>query len=322
MRVMLAYDDSAGARTARDLVANLNLPAGSTITLTTVLQPVSDVFGAPGLETAETAEAASMLIADLQEMLTDASAPFRPRFRLDQRILRGRPATALVAEAGSIHPDLIVCGSRGHGPFASVLLGSVSTELVDHAPCPVLVARRSQLQRVVLGVDGSDAARHAVELVGTWPFLAALPVVVTSVALNEKAWASTVGPALVGEWPVAIDELNQETRALAQHNADDAIHLLADAGIEATMDVRCGDPADELIVAAEAHGADLIVIGSRGMGTWSRVLMGSVAHRVVQHAKQSVLVTRQAPQPATASLSDAGGDEVLGDEVLGLMART
>ena len=50
--------------------------------------------------------------------------------------------------------------------------------------------------------------------------------------------------------------------------------------------------------------------------------MGSVAHRVVQHAKQSVLVTRQAPQPATASLSDAGGDEVLGDEVLGLMART
>ena len=252
MRVMLAYDDSAGARTARDLVANMNLPAGSTISLTTVLQPVSDVFGAPGLETAETAEAAAMLIADLQEMLTDASAPFRPRFRLDQRILRGRPATALVAEAGSIHPDLIVCGSRGHGPFASVLLGSVSTELVDHAPCPVLVARRPQLQRVVLGVDGSDAARHAVELMRAWPFLAALPVVVTSVALNEKARASTVGPALVGEWPVAIDELNQEARTLAQQNADDAIHLLADAGIEATMDVRCGDPADELIVAAEA----------------------------------------------------------------------
>lgn len=317
MRVMLAYDDSAGARTARDLVANMNLPAGSTITLTTVLQPVSDVFGAPGLETAENAEAASMLIADLQEMLTDASAPFRPRFRLDQRILRGRPATALVAEAGSIHPDLMVCGSRGHGPFASVLLGSVSTELVDHAPCPVLVARRPDLQRVVLGVDGSDAARHAVELIRAWPFLAALPVVVTSVALNEKAWASTVGPALVGEWPVAIDELNQEARALAQQNADDAVHLLAEAGIEATMDVRCGDPADELIVGAEGHGADLIVIGSRGMGIWSRVLMGSVAHKVVQYAKQSVLVTRQATPPAAATLSDA-----VGDAVPGLMART
>jgi nucleotide-binding universal stress UspA family protein len=304
MRLMLAYDDSAGARTARDLVANMDLPAGSTITLAMVLQPVSDVFGAPDFETSGTAEAAAMLIADLQEMLTSASAPFRPRFRLDQRILRGRPATALVAEAGSINPDLIVTGSRGHGPFASVLLGSVSTELVDHAPCPVLIARRPQLQRLVLGVDGSDAARHAVELMQAWPFLAALPVVVTSVAPNETAWTATVGPALVGEWPVAIEELNREALAVARRNAADAARQLADAGIAVTVDVRCGDPADQLIGAAEAHGADLIVIGSRGLGTWSRLVIGSVAHKVVQHARQSVLVTRMTPQPATAMVSE------------------
>ena len=99
MRLMLAYDDSAGARTARDLVANMDLPAGSTITLAMVLQPVSDVFGAPDLETSGTAEAAAMLIADLQEMLTSASAPFRPRFRLDQRILRGRTSSRRIVFA-------------------------------------------------------------------------------------------------------------------------------------------------------------------------------------------------------------------------------
>ena len=174
----------------------MGLPAGSTITLAMVLQPVSDVFGAPDFETSGTAEAAAMLIADLQEMLTGASAPFRPRFRVDHRILRGRPATALVAEAGSINPDLIVTGSRGHGPFASAAgIGLDRTRRSRAVPCARCAT--APAERLVLGVDGSDAARHAVELMQAWPFLAALPVVVTSVAPNETAWASTVGPALV-----------------------------------------------------------------------------------------------------------------------------
>jgi nucleotide-binding universal stress UspA family protein len=310
MRVLLAYDDSAGARTARDLVAGIDLPEGSTITLATVLQQPMDVFGASGFGSTEAVEASAMLAADLQGMLIAASAPFRPRFRVDHRVLRGRPAQAIVAEAKSIGSDLIVTGSRGHGPFASVLLGSVSTEIVDHAPCPVLVARRAQLRRLVVGADGSEGSLHAVELVRTWPALAGLPTVVTSVAANEGAWESAVGPSLVGEWPVALDDLNREAMEFANASAQAAGDQLTGSGMDACVEVRRGDAADQLIAAADTHGADLIVIGSRGLGTWSQLLLGSVAHKVVQHARQSVLVVRATPHSPGAAASEPAGDAI------------
>jgi nucleotide-binding universal stress UspA family protein len=310
MRVLLAYDDSAGARTARDLLAGIDLPSGTAITLAMVLQQPIDVFGAPGSGSPESSEAAAVLAADLQEMLVTASAPFRPRFRTDHRVLRGRPALALVAEAKAIGADLIVTGSRGHGPFASVLLGSVSTEIVDHAPCPVLVARRQQLRRVVIGADGSEGAQRAVELVRSWPALASVPIVVASVAANEGAWESAVGPSLVGEWPVALDDLNREAMEYAHSTAQAAADRLTASGIDACAEVRRGDAADQLIAAADSHGADLIVIGSRGLGTWSQLLLGSVAHKVVQHARQSVLVVRLESQPAGATATEPAADAI------------
>lgn len=54
-------------------------------------------------------------------------------------ILHGHPATVLVEAAKDA--DLLVVGSEGHGAFAGMLLGSVSTHVVHHAPCPVVVVR-------------------------------------------------------------------------------------------------------------------------------------------------------------------------------------
>ena len=63
-----------------------------------------------------------------------------------QRVVEGHPAKVLLdASAGA---DLLVVGSRGHGGFSGMLLGSVSEHVVSHAPCPVLVVR----------AHGADAA--------------------------------------------------------------------------------------------------------------------------------------------------------------------
>jgi nucleotide-binding universal stress UspA family protein len=304
---MVAYDGSPGAEKALDLLAALDLPSGSSITLLTVLEPAIDVFGAPGFtDGSGAAEADAMLIADLQELLASAAAKLPQRYRVDTRVIRGRPATSLLSEAELMRPDLIVVGSRGHGPFASILLGSVSTELVDHAPCPVLVARRSTVERIVIGTDGSDAARHALDVVNGWPCLAGLPLIVTAVAPRTETWASAISPALVSEWPQALSDLNREAEAKARRSADDAARVLAAAGHPATVEVRCGDAADQLIAVADSRGADLIVVGSRGLTSWSRLLLGSVARKIILHARQSVLVVREraehakAPEAATA----------------------
>ena len=302
MRVMVAYDGSPGASRARDLLAGLDLPAGSSITLVTVLEQALDVLGVQGFtDGSGSAEADALLIAELQSMLAAAAAGLPRTYRVDTRVIRGRPATSLLDEAELMRPDLIVVGNRGHGPFASILLGSVSTELVDHAACPVLVARRSKIERVVIGTDGSDSARHAVQVVNSWPWLASVPMIVTAVAPRTESWATALSPALVAEWPEALGDMDRQAEAQARRTAEEATRQLAEAGRSATAEVRCGDAADQLIAVADSRNADLIVVGSRGLTAWSRLLLGSVARKIVLHARQSVLVVRDATQQVPAS---------------------
>lgn len=64
---------------------------------------------------------------------------------VERRLVEDTPADALIAEASSA--DLLVVGGRGHGSIASVLLGSVSQYLAQHAPCPVVIVRASTAER-------------------------------------------------------------------------------------------------------------------------------------------------------------------------------
>ena len=62
--------------------------------------------------------------------------------QVEQRVLQGHPAEVLVA--ASEGAELLVVGSRGHGGFVGMLLGSVSEHVIAHAKCPVLVVRHGQ----------------------------------------------------------------------------------------------------------------------------------------------------------------------------------
>ncbi|MEV3936804.1 universal stress protein [Glycomyces sp. NPDC049804] len=61
------------------------------------------------------------------------------RAAIEQRVVEGHPASALLDQVGDADSDLLVVGSRGHGGFVGMLLGSVSLHVVAHARCPVVV---------------------------------------------------------------------------------------------------------------------------------------------------------------------------------------
>jgi nucleotide-binding universal stress UspA family protein len=73
---------------------------------------------------------------------------------------------------------------------------------------------------------------------------------------------------------------------------DEAVGLLADAGVQAEPIAAIGNPAAEIIRAAEVRGIDLIIVGRQGRNAVQRFLMGSVADRIVRHAPCDVLVVR------------------------------
>lgn len=92
---------------------------------------------------------------------------------------------------------------------------------------------------------------------------------------------------------VSIRELERSFEESAKKYVDD---LLSKAernyGIEARAIVRRGHPAKVILDVAKSEGADLIIMGSRGMGSFKEMLLGSVSHAVVSHATVPVLIVR------------------------------
>lgn len=71
-----------------------------------------------------------------------------------------------------------------------------------------------------------------------------------------------------------------------------ASDALKAAGIPFYMDVKIGDPAQEIYIQSKYENYDLIVMGSRGMGTFKELMLGSVSHKVLQHAECPVLIVK------------------------------
>ena len=191
MRVLVAIDGSEPAALGVDLVANVAWPGGTEILVAEAVETGAGLFGGPwpALANVQADRIEAEIRAEAERTVHRARERLaRPGLTVQAAVLRGRAATAIVDRAGRMPADLIVVGSRGQGTIASMLLGSVSAELVDHSPAPVLVARGDDTTRVVLAWDGSSCASRAADLVCTSPIFAGSAVRVVSVADVEIPW--------------------------------------------------------------------------------------------------------------------------------------
>jgi nucleotide-binding universal stress UspA family protein len=294
MKVLLALDGSDPSLVARDLVAGLAWPQGTTI----------HVVGAYSVPIDWTAGVGSTMdwVGDVEDAIRDRTAEdlrtmSQPLvdggLTVEREALVGRAADVIVEAARRIGADLIVTGSRGHGRLRAMLLGSVADEVTDHAPCPVLVARKPVVTRMVVATDGSGSAGIISDHLCRWGIFRTTPADVVAVAVPDSpAYELIVSLYTLGDERLATQRA--EIQAQAGRNADEMVRLLNEFGISATPHVRSGDPAPEILAAAQDRGADLIVTGSRGLGGIDRLLLGSVARNILNHAHCSVLIVRTA----------------------------
>lgn len=276
-RVVVGFDSSPRALLALDEAVGVARSMGVPLLVVVAVEPLAY---------------APELTAELEAMAQERAAEGEriARERLDERLVQRHVATGPARDVllGLARPDdLLVVGSRGHGPVGRLLLGSTSTSVAAQAPCPVLVvpaAGRPDGQ-VVVGLDGSTAslrvlraAREAAERLGTsLSVVGAVPPLPSAVADAPAVHAMELG---------RVREARQQLAALV-HSA----HLEA----LPSLNVRVmADEASDMLVR-EGLTARLLVVGTRGHGMLRSLLLGSVSRAVLHHARCPVLVVRPVP---------------------------
>ena len=283
MRVLVAFDGSASATAALDLVRGLAWPDGTRVKVVRVVPSAPPLVGARAFADIDEDAAVQLASAVGRECATGVA--FETHLAVGDV-----PADTIVREADDMDAELIVTGHRGHGAMATVFLGSVARDVTEHARRPVLVARGTQMDRIVLADDGSEGAFRARQAVATWPIFTGKRVDVVSVAHAARPLLSGVAVGVREEAREARTEAEMEERVAYGRLAKEAADELQVAGLSTSAYVRTGDPAERICELARDRGADLIVLGTRGRGAVGRVLLGSVARAVLLGAHCSVLV--------------------------------
>jgi nucleotide-binding universal stress UspA family protein len=296
MRALVAIDGSEAASRAVDLVCGIRWPAGTVIVVAEAVESGEGLYGGPwpSLAMVEVGRLETEVRSSAEQDVSEAAERLvRPGLTVETAVLRGRPATAISERARVMGADLIVVGSRGHGRIVPMLLGSISSELVDHAPAPVLVVRGTSIDRVMLAWDGSSCAARAAGLLPTWPIFAGSSIRVVSVAdIEVPWWTGFPEPGSPEMMPIFV-----ETAEASRRHHDELVIDMTDtlraAGLRATGDRPEGDAATELLARARATNTDLIVLGTHGRTGLARLVIGSVARNVLHHATCSVLIVRE-----------------------------
>lgn len=204
-----------------------------------------------------------------------------PHLKIEPAILHGHPADVLVHLSSSA--QLVVVGSRGRSTLSATLLGSVSSQVATHAHCPVVVVRdHRDTGPVLVGLDNSQYSRPALQYASD----AASRYGTELVAM--QVWRDVEYAPIVPRLEYELLDL----RAEAQRGLSEQLAGWTEAypNVPVRQVAQRGHPVSELAAAGEE--AQLLVIGHRGRGGFTGLLLGSVAAGLLHYATCPVAVVR------------------------------
>ena len=241
---------------------------------------------------------------DVERLLLEVRAELAPaaRTRVKADLSPGR---ALCHEIASERADLLVLGSSRRVPAGRAGVGRTGRQALHGAGCAVALAAHGiaeagaelELRRIVVGVDRSPEAEAALAL--ALALAQATGARLTATAVVDDRLPTTLAPA-----GMAI-ELAQWDELVAAHG-EQTERLLAELGERMpglATELRVGEPAEELAVAAA--DAELLVLGSRRWGPFSRLVVGSTGEELVREAPCSLLLV---PRPHDAGAAAPAAD--------------
>ena len=234
----------------------------------------------------DTEDARNALSAYVSQAIGEASAT-----HVHLQPCNDLPSRALIEASAAA--SLLVLGGRGAGGFKGQLLGSVSYQCLHHVLCPIAIVRQGQppiepraIPRIVVGVDGSDASTAALDWAVCEARLrrAQLDVV--------HAWHTT----FAGASPyLAVDPTYFEDPARTA--LDGIVSTIDQTGLAHPVRPRLLSGSAASAILGAAHDADLVVMGTRGLGGFASLLVGAATTQVVHHAECPVVVIPASERP-------------------------
>jgi len=184
------------------------------------------------------------------------------------------PAEIILEMAEERGYDLIVIGNRAKTQHERFALGSVTEKVSMYASCPVLITKRkTEIRKLLVAVDGSKQANKALDHA-------------VAIAKNFGARITLLHveeAKLFGLKPEIVKKVGEEILLEAESRLE---------GVSFDKSLKPGSPVEIILKMAWLGDFDLIVMGSRGLSSVKRFLLGSVSADVSMHARCSVLIVR------------------------------
>ena len=231
--------------------------------------------------------AASIDLKRVQEKLEAQVAALNPEGAVECNVLvmEGEPAGIITVESKKVKADLIILGSHGKGDMESGYFGSTIRSIMRQTHIPVLVVKNSgntPYSRMIAPTNLTDYSARSIdfarELTGNVPL--------------KYLYAYDTMSDIQAEFYVIekeeVDQLRSELVASAKTSLDDFAERTGPG--ERTAIEKVGSGNEELLDAIEKDGADLVVLGSKGIGALNSYLFGSTAYYLLEHCTPDVLV--------------------------------
>jgi nucleotide-binding universal stress UspA family protein len=230
-----------------------------------------------------------VMLEAARRQLADAAAvaaEVMPSDQVEPHLVEGFPIPVLRAE--SHDAQLLVLGDRGYGAISGLLLGSVAAAMAAHAGCPVVLVRSEEgapvedrSRPVVVGVDGSPLSEAALAFAYEQASARGVPLVAVH-TWRDLVLDSEIVPILdAAAAEAAAQEVLAERLAGWEEKYPD---------VRVQRVVKRDRPAHALV--EESRRAQLVVVGSRGRGGATGMVLGSVSHAVLHRSHCSVAVVR------------------------------
>jgi nucleotide-binding universal stress UspA family protein len=210
-------------------------------------------------------------------------------------LLEGPVADALEVQVEQSGADLVVITTHGRGPMSRFWLGSVADQLMRRLHVPMLLVRPgtsaapATIRRILLTLDGSPFSERAIEPTIALGRLFGAEYALMMVVEPPMPIADPSGVMVL---PVAADADRQIREAAARYLTSHAERLRKEGLTVSTHPVDAAGAAATILAETEGLKADLVAIASHGAGGFERLVVGSVADKVIRGSMHPTFVVR------------------------------